>query len=72
MTNAVTSVRSLHQLPDSASVSVCTCIDVGQDVSLLCEQCRPILLCVGGSDVSVAEAFYNTSDQESLPSVVWV
>jgi len=41
-------IRSLHQLPDSASVSVCISAAVGQDVSLLCEQCGPILLCVCG------------------------
>jgi hypothetical protein len=63
-------MRSFHQSPDSASVSVCTSAGVGQDVSLLCEQCGPILLCVWGSDVSVKEAFYNASDQESPPSVL--
>jgi len=63
-------IRSLHQPPDSAPVSVCKSAgDVGQDVSLLCEQGGPLLLCVG---VSVTEAFYNVSDQESLPSVLWV
>jgi len=65
-------IRSLHQPPDSASFSVCTSAGVGQDVSLLCEPCRPILLCVWGSDVSDTEAFYNASDQESLLSVFWV
>jgi len=65
-------IRSLHQPPDSASVSVCRSAGVGQDVSHLSEQCGPILLCVWGSDVSVKEAFYNASDQESLPSVLWV
>jgi len=39
---------SLHQPPNSASVSVCRSADVRQDISLLCEQCRPILLCVCG------------------------
>jgi len=65
-------ITSLLQLPDSASVSVCTSTSVGQDVLLLCEQCGPILLCVWGSDVSVTEAFYNSSDQENVPSVLWV
>jgi len=65
-------IRSLHQLPESATVSVCRSAGVGQDVSLLCEQCGPILLCVWGSDVTVTEAFYIASDQESLPSVLWV
>ena len=65
-------IRSLHQPPDSAPVSVCTNAGVGQDVSLLCEQCGPILLCVRGSEVSDTKAFYNASDQESLPSVIWV
>jgi len=37
-------IRSLHQLPDSASVSVCRSTGVGQDGSLLCEQCGPILV----------------------------
>jgi len=63
-------IRSLHQPPDSASVSVRRSAGVGQDVSLLCEQCGPILLCVWGSDISVTEVFYNASDQESLPSVL--
>jgi len=65
-------IRSLHQPPDSASVSVCRSAAVGQDVSLLCEQCGPVLLCVWGSDISVTEAFYIAPDQESLPSVLWV
>jgi len=65
-------IRLLHQPPDSASVSVCTSAGVRQDVSILCEQCGAILLCVWGSDVSVTEAFYNASVQESLPSVRWV
>jgi len=65
-------IRSLHQPPDSASVSVCRSAGIGQDVSLLCEQCAPILLRVWGSDLSVIEAFYNASDEESLPSVLWV
>jgi len=65
-------IWSLHLPPDSASVSVRRSAGVGQDVSLLCEQCGPILLCVWGSDVSVTEVFYNASDQESLPSVLWV
>ena len=65
-------IRSLHQPPDSASVSVCRSAVVGQDVSLLCEQCGPILLRVWGSDLSVIEAFNNASDQESLTSVLWV
>jgi len=38
----------------------------------LVEQCGPILLYVWGSDVSITEVFYNASDQESLPSVLWV
>jgi hypothetical protein len=50
-------IRLLHQPPDSASVSVCRSADVGEEVSLLCEQCGPLLLC---------------SNQESLPSVLWV
>jgi len=62
----------MHQPPDSASVSVCISAAVGQDVSLLCEQCGPILLCVWGSDVSVTEVFYKASDEESLPSVLWM
>ena len=62
--------RSLHQPPDSVSVSVSRSAGVGQDVSLLREHCGPILLCMWGSDVSVTEAFYNASDQESLPSVL--
>jgi len=41
-------IRSLHQPPDSASVSVCRSAAVGQDVSLLCEQCVPIVLCACG------------------------
>jgi len=65
-------IRSLHQPPDSASVSVRRSAGVGLDVSLLCEQCGPILLCVWGNDVIVTEVFYNASDQESLPSVLWV
>jgi len=65
-------IRSLHQPPDSASVSVCTSTGVGQYVWLLCEQCRRILLCEWESDAGVTEAFYNVSDQESLPSVLWV
>ena len=44
-------IRSLQQPPDSASLSVCTSAGVGQDVSLLCEQYGPILLCVWGSDI---------------------
>ena len=51
-------IRSLHQPPDSASVSVCRSAVLGQDVSLLCEQCGPILLRVWGSDFSIIEAFY--------------
>ena len=62
-------IRSLHQPPDSAPNLVCKGADVAEDVSLLCEQCGPNLLCVR---VSVTEAFYNVSDQESLPSVLWV
>ena len=62
-------IRSLHQPPDSATVSARRNAGVGQDVSLLCEQCRPILLCVWGRDVSVTDVFYNAPDQESLPSV---
>jgi len=46
-------IRSMHQPPDSASVSVCRSAVVGQDVSLVCEQCGPILLCVWGSDLSI-------------------
>jgi len=65
-------IRSLHQPPDSASVSVFRSAGVGQDVSLLCEQCGPILLRGWGSDLSVIEAFYNASDQESPPSVLRV
>ena len=65
-------IRSLHQPPDSASVSVCTNTSVGQDVLMLCEECRPKQLCVWGSDVNITEAFYNASDQESLSSVLWV
>jgi hypothetical protein len=67
-------LRSLHQPPDSASVSVCTSACVEQDVWFLCEEFGPVLLCVYvlGSDVSVIEAFYNASDQESLQSVLWV
>jgi hypothetical protein len=65
-------IRSLHQPPDSASVSVRRSVGVGQDVSLLCEQCGPILLCVWGSDVGVSVVIYNASDQESVPSVLWV
>jgi len=57
-------IRSLHQPPDSASVSVRRSAGVGQDVSLLCEQCGPILLCVWGSDVSITEVFCSASDQE--------
>jgi len=30
------------------------------------------LFCVWRSDVSVTQAFYNASDQESLSSVLWV
>jgi len=56
-------IRSLHQLPDSASVTVCRIAGLGQDVSLLCEQCGSVLLCVCGSDVSITEAFYNASDE---------
>ena len=41
-------IRSLHQPPDSVSVSVRRSAGVGQDVSLLCEQYSPILLCVCG------------------------
>jgi len=51
-------IRSLHQPPDSASISVRRSASVGQDVSLLYEQCEPILLCVWGSDVSVTEVLY--------------
>jgi hypothetical protein len=65
-------IRSLHQPPDSASVSVRRSAGVGQDVLLLCEQCGPIVLCVLESDVSIREVFYNASDQESLPFVFWV
>jgi len=65
-------IRSSHKPPDSASVSIRRSAGVGQNVSLLCEQCGPILLCVCESDVSVTEAFYNASDQESLPSVLCV
>jgi hypothetical protein len=65
---------SLYQPPDSVSVSVCTSAGVEQDVSFLCEEFGPVLLCVyvWGSDVSVIEAFYYASDQESLQSVFWV
>ena len=48
-------IKSLHQPPDSASLSVSTSADVGHDVTLLCEQCGLILLCVWGSDVRVTE-----------------
>jgi len=65
-------IRSLHQSPDSASVSVCRSAGVGKDVSLLCQECGPIPLLVWRSDISVIEAFYNASDQESLPSALWV
>jgi len=67
-------IRSLHHPPDSASVSVCTSAGVGENVSLLCEQRGPgpLLLRVWESDFSVTETFYSASDQESLPSVLWV
>jgi len=42
-------IRLLHQPPDSDSVSVCTSTGVRRDVSLLCEECGAILLCVWGS-----------------------
>jgi len=48
-------IRSLHQPPDSASVSVRRSAGVGQDVSLLCLQCGPILLCVCGEVTLVSQ-----------------
>jgi hypothetical protein len=41
-------IRSLDQAPESASVSVCRSAGVRQNILPLCEQCRPILLCVCG------------------------
>ena len=55
MTNAVTSVRS-HDKVIALAATQCLSFSrrstgVGEDVSLLCEQCGPILLCVWESDV---------------------